>query len=146
MRLQIFGLLCLLWCQFIFTSCQKNAAPVQQTLTENEKTEFIAKVRADTLYKQWRTSQKEAYDLMRLAVRTGKIDTTMIKAFKPTGKEEDHIRMLKAAGVFNAEEYDAASKRSKELLKELWRKYPELNKLSFEDIVGLGKKESGMIQ
>ena len=129
-------------CSFFFLSCQKNATPVQETLNEQEKTAFIAKVRADTLYKQWRTLQKEAYDLMRLAVRNGKIDTAMIKAFKPTGKEADHISMLKNAGVYNAEQYNSANKRSQEILKELWKKYPELSQLSLGDFVELGKKET----
>ena len=129
-------------CSFFFLACQKNATPVQQTLTEQEKNAFIAKVRADTLYKQWRSLQKEAYDLMRLAVRNGKIDTAMIKAFKPTGKEADHISMLKNAGVYNAEQYNAANKRSQEMLRELWKKYPGLSELSLEDFVDLGKKES----
>lgn len=128
-------------CLLVFIACRKNAAPSStHHLADQEKSQLIAKVRADTLYKEFRANQKKGFELMKVAVQSGKIDTSRLKEIKHTGREADLVNGLKEAGMFNAEEFQAINRRNMEILKELWKKYPALGALPQEDLVELGKQ------
>lgn len=136
------GALLLCSCFLVFTACRKNAAPtVSPHLTDQEKTQLVAKVRNDTLYKEFRANQKKGFELMKIAVQSGKIDTSRLKMIKHTGRDADFVSGLKEAGMFNAEEFQAINRRNTEILKELWKKYPGLEALSQDDLIELGKQK-----
>ncbi|MGB8194635.1 MAG: hypothetical protein WCF67_22070 [Chitinophagaceae bacterium] len=128
-------------CVLLTTACQKNTTPSQEVLSEQKRNALMTKVRTDTIFKQWQENQKKGFELMKAAVKTGKIDVAKMKAYQPNGKEADYITALKEAGMVNAEEFNAINKKGMELLRQLWKKYPDLKKLSPDDFVELGKKE-----
>jgi len=124
---------------FILSSCHKDAAPVQQVLSEQQKMELMAKVRADTLFKQWQANSKQVAQSLVIASKTAKIDTAYLKTSKAK-TEEEFISNLKNAGVPNAEEILFRYNEGMRLLKELWNKYPDVYKLSHEELLQLTKR------
>lgn len=140
-RFKLLGILAALGCIWFFPSCQKNAAPSEQVLNQRQKAALLEKVRLDTLYKEWRANQKKGFELMKAAVQNSKIDTARLKSFKSTGNEGDYANALKEAGMYNAEELLAINKRSMVILRELWKKYPALSKLTDSELMEFGKRK-----
>jgi hypothetical protein len=131
----------LLWsCLLIFGACRKNAAPsLTPHLTDQEKTQLIAKVQADTVFKQWNINQLKVVEAYAKATQQPNFDMQKLQSYKPKNDEE-LVAALKASGASNAEEILGLNKRSMQLLKELWKKYPQLNNLSYEELLGLNVK------
>ncbi|HYF31232.1 MAG TPA: hypothetical protein VD993_08945 [Chitinophagaceae bacterium] len=139
-RVLLQGIVVSLSALLLLGACQKNTAPVtQQSVGLHEKAELIRKIKADTLYKQWQQQQQRVFELMVQAVKSGKMDTAKLKSLQKTNNEVADIDRLKEAGVVNAEEFVAAEKKAKEMLRALWKKYPDVSKLSMDDFKELGK-------
>jgi hypothetical protein len=121
----------------LFAACQKHTAQTApRNLTDAEKSNLFVKVRADTLFKQWNTNQLKVVEAYARATQQPNFDMQKLQSYKPKNDQE-LITALKSAGASNAEEILSLNKRSMQLLKELWKKYPELNKLSHEEVIGL---------
>lgn len=133
----IFGLL---------LACQKNAAPSSEVLTEKEKTVLLSQIAQDTLFKQWQENQKRVFESMKNAVQTSTIDTAKLKAVKDAKTESEHVDALKRAGMHNAEEFTILSNRSREIMKQLWAKYPNMAKLSQNDLADLARPKTSTTQ
>lgn len=121
-------------------SCQKNAAQTApRNLTSQEKADLFVTIRADTIFKQWTNNQLMIVQAYARAAQQPNFDIQKLQSYKPKNDEE-LIAAFKEAGATNGEEILALNKTSMQLLKELWKKYPEVNKLSHEELAGLNFK------
>lgn len=130
----------------IFLACHKHTSSSESVLVQDEKETLLARVRADTLYKEWITVMNEGFAVMHAASKSGKIDTLKMKATTPSATQGEHIKKMEDAGMYNAKEFHEIANRGMELLRQLRHKYPGLNKLSPEEVAQLWRAAKSVKQ
>ena len=85
---------------FLLIACHKDAAPVQTVLNEQQKKDLIARVQADTLFKQYKENALKTHQAVTRGVTGVKVDVPLLKESKPKS-EKELIDAYKKAGVQN---------------------------------------------